>query len=197
MVKKPFYYILLIFCLVGTGVVMLLDKLATSVDPIERRDQEQERLMTDSYTGDLVLVDLQEKLSKGRDFYRQLIEGDRFSLLLDADDVNTLVEVRVAEISVEKLSVKKLSIESDITTIKGALAPNDGSVIMTIGDKFTHVFITANNAIFEFSGKDFQGIVARTVDMRLNNDITISRDQPVELYSPKLQEQKIVEERLN
>ena len=188
MLKKPlFYYIVLIFCLAATGVDLLLNKVGPAVAQIEL--SEQDRSAAENSRAVFGLPGVGQRLSQSRGFYRQLTAGDRFPLLLDADDVNSLVEVRVSRISVER---NITSIKGSLA--KGSLATTDGSLIMTIGDKLTHVFLTANNAIFEFSGKDFQGVVARTTDMRLTNDIAISRGQSVELYSPKLQQLRAVKE---
>jgi len=183
MFKKPLYYfILLIICLAVLGAGLLLDKNASAVTQIEGSKDD----FRQSEVGQGLVETLSPSLAQSRDFYRQLTAGDRFSLLLDAADVNSLVEVQVS----------RISIEGRATSIEGSLDTVENSVIMTIGDNFTHVFVSANNAIFEFSGKDFQGVLARTEDMRLSDDIAIFRDQPAELYSPKLQQLKTVNESL-
>ena len=44
---------------------------------------------------------------------------------------------------------------------------------MTVGEKFIHVFLTLDSGIYEYSGKDFQGVVSRTKELRFNNDTAV------------------------
>ena len=111
----------------------------------------------------------------GMDFYRQLSTGA--TLTLQLDDPDTIADAMVTQVT----------LEDNITTIKGSVTP-DGSIVMTVGDKFIHIFLTQNNGIYEFSGKDFKGVVKRTKEMRLNNDIAIFSGTSVELASPSIQQ---------
>ena len=57
----------------------------------------------------------------------------------------------------------------------------NGSMVMTIGEKFMHIFLSLDSGIYEYSGKDFQGIVSRTTDMRFKNDTAVLPNQSYEL----------------
>ncbi len=63
---------------------------------------------------------------------------------------------------------------------EGSLSAN-GSMVMTIGEKFMHIFLSLDSGIYEYSGKDFQGIVSRTTDMRFKNDTAVLPNQSYEL----------------
>jgi hypothetical protein len=105
------------------------------------------------------------------DFYRQLPVGSRLILQLDANNIDAIAEVVFT----------KVAMESGITSIKGTVANDNGSMLMTIGDKFIHIFLALDKGIYEFSGKDFQGFVERTRDMRFENDTVVLPPQAVEL----------------
>ena len=69
---------------------------------------------------------------------------------------------------------------------EGSLSANgslfaNGSMVMTIGEKFMHIFLSLDSGIYEYSGKDFQGIVSRTTDMRFKNDTAVLPNQSYEL----------------
>ena len=57
----------------------------------------------------------------------------------------------------------------------------NGSMVMTIGEKFMHIFLSLDSGSYEYSGKDFQGIVSRTTDMRFKNDTAVLPNQSYEL----------------
>lgn len=111
-------------------------------------------------------------LERDLDFYRQLSSGDSFALQLGADNSAAVAEVVVTQISREGI----------IASITGSLSSGQkGSIHMTVGDKFMHVFLSSENGIYEYSGSDFQAVVERTKDMRFENDTAALRNQSVEL----------------
>ena len=106
------------------------------------------------------------------DFYRQLSIGDSFTLQLGANNADAITEVVVTQIALDGV----------VASIVGSLSlPANGSILMTVGDKFMNIFLTLDNGIYEFSGRNFQGVVERTKDMRFENDTAIPRNQSVEL----------------
>ena len=104
------------------------------------------------------------------DFYRQLSIGDSFTLQLGTGNSDAITEVVVTHIAREGV----------IASVVGSLSAN-GSLLMTLGDKFMHIFLASENGIYEFSGKEFQGVVERTKDMRFENDTAVLSNQSVEL----------------
>lgn len=104
------------------------------------------------------------------DFYRQLTIGSKIALQLGADNSDAVVEVVVTRVTQEESAV----------SIKG-LAEAEGSMVMTIGEKFIHIFLSLDSGIYEYSGKDFQGVVSRTKDMRFKNDTAVLPNRSFEL----------------
>ncbi|MDG1812882.1 MAG: hypothetical protein P8H28_02685 [Porticoccaceae bacterium] len=185
--KKTLYYFILLVISLAVAGVLLFDKIDPSDSQVE--NPQQQRLSKEGSNNDLGQPRIEPQspvnLVRNRDFYRQLAVGDQFPLLLDGDGVNSTVEVRVSAIRVEANAI----------SIRGSLGlSEEGSVLITMGEKFTHIFVSANRGIFEYSGKDFQGLVTQTKDMRLADDIAIPQQQAVELFNPKLQQLKTVDE---
>ena len=96
----------------------------------------------------------------GIDFYRQLSPGARLQLQLDNQGALALVDI----------AINKASSVDGATTVRGTVDPR-GSFLMTIGDQFIHIFLSYAGGIYEYSGRDFQGTVARTTEMGFENDI--------------------------
>lgn len=105
------------------------------------------------------------------DFYRQLSPGTQLQLQLDNQGVLALIDIAINEAS---------SVDG-VTTVRGTVG-SQGSYLMTVGDQFLHIFLSYAGGIYEYSGRDFQGTVKRTTDMRFENDIARlpNRSQPVD-----------------
>ena len=139
------------------------------------------------------------------DFYRQMTVGSRFALQLGVGNSDTVVEIVVAGVRVEGSAVlieggssllEDAEGSSSLQDAEGSLQdsegaslledadgslPADGSMLMTVGEKFIHVFLTLDSGIYEYSGKDFQGVVSRTKELRFNNDTAVLPNQSFEL----------------
>jgi len=126
------------------------------------------------------------------DFYRQLTVGSLFALQLGVGNSDTVVEIVVAGVRVEGSAVlieggssllKDADGSSSLQDADGSssLPDADGSMLMTVGEKFIHVFLTLDSGIYEYSGKDFQGVVSRTKELRFNNDTAVLPNQSFEL----------------
>ena len=117
------------------------------------------------------------------DFYRQLTVGSLFALQLGVGNSDTVVEIVVAGVRVEGSAVLIEGGPSSLQDADGSssLPDADGSMLMTVGEKFIHVFLTLDSGIYEYSGKDFQGVVSRTKELRFNNDTAVLPNQSFEL----------------
>ncbi len=154
----------LIALLIGAGLVFVVSRM--SVEPLAER----ELLEVSDYSPQQTLL----RAAVGdMDFYRQLTVGSSLALQLDADNSDAFAEVVVT----------KVVLEGEVTSIRGIALSQDanGSMLMTIGDKFIHIFLALDKGIYEFSGKDFQGVLERTKDMRFANDTALRVNQSVEL----------------
>jgi len=126
------------------------------------------------------------------EFYRQLTVGSRLALQLGTNNSSAVAEVVVTKVRREgsAVSVKGYALlqgtllqdaeGSLLREAEGSLSAN-GSMVMTIGEKFMHIFLSLDSGIYEYSGKDFQGIVSRTTDMRFKNDTAVLPNQSYEL----------------
>lgn len=110
-------------------------------------------------------------LTRDINFYRQLSPGTVLQLQLDNQ----------GDLAIAKITVSEVSAKSGVTTVRGR-AGSSSSFLMTVGDQFLHIFLSYAGGIYEFSGRDFQGTVKRTTDMRFENDIARlpNRSQPVD-----------------
>jgi len=154
---------------VGLGVGLLFVISRPAVESIEVEPPLQTSILTspDSDPEPKLLAPAVRTL----DFYRQLLTGSRLALQLEANNPDAIAEVVFTEVAREP----------NITTIKGTVANSKGSMVMTIGDEFMHIFLAVDTGIYEFSGKDFRGIVERTKDMRFDNDIAVPQNKSIEL----------------
>ncbi len=106
---------------------------------------------------------------KGLAFTLTLLQNAEGSLLREAE--GSLLEDAEGSLSTEG---------SLLGETEGSLSAN-GSMVMTIGEKFMHIFLSLDSGIYEYSGKDFQGVVSRTTDMRFKNDTAVMPNQSYEL----------------
>ena len=141
------------------------------------------------------------------EFYRQLSIGSRLVLQLGVDNSSAVAEVIVTKVKPEGSAVSVKGLAFTLTLLQnaegsllreaegslledaegsllgeaeGSLSAN-GSMVMTIGEKFMHIFLSLDSGIYEYSGKDFQGVVSRTTDMRFKNDTAVMPNQSYEL----------------
>ena len=161
--KKAFIAILM-----GVGLILVIGRpYIVSVE-----SNQQQRQVASSDEAASAEPDLLDRVERELDFYRQLSTGDSFVLQQGADNTDVFTEVVVTQISRDGL----------MTSIIGSLSlPDKGSILITVGDKFMHVFLASEKGIYEFSGRDFQGVVERTTDMRFENDTAVHRNQSVKL----------------
>jgi hypothetical protein len=157
-----------ILILIGVGLILLIGR--PYMVSVESDKQQREVASADTVAGaESVLLD---RLEQDMDFYRQLSTGDSFVLQLGADNADSFAEVVVTQISRDGL----------MASVMGSLSlPDKGSILVTVGDKFIHVFLTSEKGIYEFSGRDFQGVVERTTDMRFENDTVVHSNQSSKL----------------
>lgn len=106
------------------------------------------------------------------DFYRQLSPGTALQLQLDNRGAVTVAEISITDVTAV----------SGVTTIRGSV-DSGGGLLMTVGEQFVHLFLSYAGGIYEYSGRDFQGILKRTTDMRFDNDIARLPDQSVPVNS--------------
>ena len=118
--KKAF-----IAVLIGLGLILVVGRpFVVSLDNDQKRQEVASAEV--AVSPDSVLL---SSLERDLDFYRQLSIGDRFALQLGADNADAIAEVLVS----------KVDREGVIASIEGSL-PAKGSLLMTVGDKFIHVF---------------------------------------------------------
>lgn len=133
-------------------------------------------------------------------FYRQLTIGSKLALQLETDNVAEVIVTRVTRegsaVSIKgvaeaqgpnvlKLAVGSSPAEGSSSAKGSSLAEGSssakGSMVMTIGEKFIHIFLSLDSGIYEYSGKNFQGTLSRTRDMRFENDTVVLPNQSFEL----------------
>jgi hypothetical protein len=154
---------------VGLGVGLLFVINRPLIQSIEVEQQPQTSILTSSDSDPE--PELLAPAVRTLDFYRQLLTGSRLALQLEANNPDAIAEVVFTEVAREP----------NITTIKGTVANSKGSMVMTVGDKFMHIYLAVDTGIYEFSGKDFRGVVERTKDMRFDNDIAVPQNKSIEL----------------
>lgn len=168
MVNKKTFITVLIALLLVLGLIFVIGR--SYVAPVKNNQQPQEIASVESAVSS-ESGSLRSPVGE-LDYYRQLSIGDSFTLQLGADNTDATAEVVVSQIALEGV----------IVSIVGSLSlPEKGSILMTIGEKFIHIFLTLDSGIYEYSGKDFQGVVSRTKDMRFNNDTAVLPNQSFEL----------------
>jgi hypothetical protein len=161
--KKAFIAILM-----GVGLILMVGR--PYMVPVESDQQQREVASVDVAASSE--PELLVRVEQDMDFYRQLSTGDSFVLQLGADNADSFAEVLVTQISRNGV----------MASIMGSLSlPDKGSILITVGDKFMHIFLTSEKGIYEFSGRDFQGVVERTIDMRFENDTVVNSNQSVKL----------------
>jgi hypothetical protein len=161
--KKVFIAILM-----GVGLILVIGRsYMVSVE-----SDQQQRQVASSDVAASAEPELLDRVERELDFYRQLSTGDSFVLQQGADNTDVFTEVVVTQISRDGL----------MASIMGSLSlPDKGSILITVGDKFMHIFLTSEKGIYEFSGRDFQGVVERTTDMRFENDTVVHSNQSIRL----------------
>ena len=122
--------------------------------------------------GSAVLIEGGSSLLEDAEGSSSLQDAEGSSSLQDAEGSSSLQD---AEGSLQDSEGASLLEDAD-----GSL-PADGSMLMTVGEKFIHVFLTLDSGIYEYSGKDFQGVVSRTKELRFNNDTAVLPNQSFEL----------------
>ena len=173
---------------VDFGQGNLLQSESTQQDHLEQNYSEQSHLEQSHSEKSIAQV-----LSPSdMEFYRQLTVGSRLALQLGTNNSSAVAEVVVTKVRREgsAVSVKGYALlqgtllqdaeGSLLREAEGSLSAN-GSMVMTIGEKFMHIFLSLDSGIYEYSGKDFQGIVSRTTDMRFKNDTAVLPNQSYEL----------------
>jgi len=173
---------------VDFGQGNLLQSESTQQDHLEQNYSEQSHLEQSHSEKSIAQV-----LSPSdMEFYRQLTVGSRLALQLGTNNSSAVAEVVVTKVRREgsAVSVKGYALlqgtllqdaeGSLLRDAEGSLSAN-GSMVMTIGEKFMHIFLSLDSGIYEYSGKDFQGIVSRTTDMRFKNDTAVLPNQSYEL----------------
>jgi len=173
---------------VDFGQGNLLQSESTQQDHLEQNYSEQSHLEQSHSEKSIAQV-----LSPSdMEFYRQLTVGSRLALQLGTNNSSAVAEVVVTKVRREgsAVSVKGYALlqgtllqdaEGSLKReAEGSLSAN-GSMVMTIGEKFMHIFLSLDSGIYEYSGKDFQGIVSRTTDMRFKNDTAVLPNQSYEL----------------
>ena len=161
--KKAFIAILM-----GVGLILVIGR--SYMVSLESAQQQPE--VAPAGAVDSAEPEFLDRLEQDLDFYRQLSIVDSFVLQLGADNTDVFTEVVVTQVSRDGLMV----------SIMGSLSLADkGSILMTVGDKFIHVFFASEKGIYEFSGRDFQGVVERTTDMRFENDTVVHSNQSIKL----------------
>jgi hypothetical protein len=131
--------------------------------------------------GSAVLIEGGSSLLEDADGSSSLQDAEGSSSLQDAEGSSSLQDaegsssLQDAEGSLQDSEGASLLEDAD-----GSL-PADGSMLMTVGEKFIHVFLTLDSGIYEYSGKDFQGVVSRTKELRFNNDTAVLPNQSFEL----------------
>ena len=106
------------------------------------------------------------------DFYRQLSPGAALQFKLDNQGTVTIADIAISDVTAV----------SGVITIRGSVDAG-GDLLMTVGEQFVHLFLSYAGGIYEYSGRDFQGVLKRTTDMRFDNDIARLPDQSMPVYS--------------
>jgi hypothetical protein len=89
-----------------------------------------------------------------------LKEGQKFALIGNSVNGNQRLV----------LEVVSKNISSDFTLIKASTANGQTSII-TVTDTFTKILIKTPDNVFEYSGEEFNGMVERVTDLKLNDDV--------------------------
>ena len=149
-------------------------------------------------------------------FYRQLTIGSKLALQLETDNVAEVIVTRVTREG-SAVSIKGVAEAQGPNVLKPAVGSSPaegsssakgfssakgsslaegsssakGSMVMTIGEKFIHIFLSLDSGIYEYSGKNFQGTLSRTRDMRFENDTVVLPNQSFELSDQPVRRQAV------
>ena len=111
-------------------------------------------------------------LDRSIDFYRQLSPGTALQLQLDNRGAVTVAEISLTDVTAV----------SGVTTFRVSV-DSGGGLLLTVGVQIVHLFLSYAGGIYEYSGRDFQGVLKHTTDMRFDNDIARLPDQSMPVYS--------------
>ena len=157
-------YLFILLIIVGGSLIYVFGPQVSSIDTETDEATKGGEVVTNGQAGSVDSTITENvpglKALDNMDEFRSLVEGDSLGLILRSDAYDQKVFIDIAEVVNQ----------SGFEQYKGTVYP-DGQAIVTVGKTSINVFVNLQGRMYQYSGKEFDGILEQVIDLNLGNDV--------------------------